>query len=32
MSRAQDDPTQAPPVDPRVDGRWWLREQRPEGK
>lgn len=27
MSRAQDDPTQTPPVDPRIDGKWWLREQ-----
>lgn len=27
-SRAQDDPTQVPPADPRVDGRWWIREER----
>ena len=26
-SRAQDDPTVSPPVDPRTDGKWWLREQ-----
>lgn len=31
-SRAQDDPTAAPPVDPRTDGRWWLREQDEHAK
>lgn len=27
-SRAQDDPTQHPPVDTDVRGRWWIREQK----